>query len=389
MGDPVTHLGRTLHQLDTNVLTLAVACALAVVFIWFGYPLVVAALAAMTSRRAAWRAEVLPRVSVVLATIDGADVVRARVHDLLSSDYPADLLEVVVALDRGAGAAPEEVGDMGPQVRFVRGDEPGGKAASLNAGVRASTGTTLVFTDAAQRFEPLTIRRLVDALADPSLGAVSGALQIGRDGIPRTLAERYWIMERRLREAEARLHSAVGVTGAVYAMRRECWHPLPVGVILDDVYGPMHLVLRGHRVGFEPAATAYDDRRFPPAQEFRRKARTLTGVLQLCAWLPAVLIPWRNPIWLQFLFHKLLRLVTPYLLLVGGVAAAAWLATGGAGLSPMAGSLLLLGVVGVGLLAVAAVPRIRRAVSMAVAMQGAMVRATVNGLRGHWDVWSR
>ncbi len=378
-------------QLETNVLTVAVACALAVVFIWFGYPLVIAALAAMVKRRSGWKwtAAELPHVSVILATIDPAEVVRARVEDLLASDYPADKLEIVVALDRGAGADPKAIGDMGAQVHFVRGDEPGGKAASLNAGVRASTGTTLVFTDAAQRFEPLTIRRLVDALADPSLGAVSGALQIGRDGIPRTLAERYWIMERRLRAAEARLHSAVGVTGAVYAMRRDCWVPLPPGVILDDVYGPMHLVLRGHRVGFEPAATAYDDRRFPPAQEFKRKARTLTGVLQLCVWLPAVLVPWRNPIWLQFLFHKLLRLVTPYLLIVGGVSAAAWLATGGAGISPMAGTLLLVSVIAIGLLAVAAVPRVRRAVSMAVAMQGAVVRATVNGMRGHWDVWSR
>ena len=102
-----------------------------------------------------------------------------------------------------------------------------------------------------------------------------------------------------------------------------------------------------------------------------------------------MLIPWRNPIWLQFLFHKLLRLVTPYLLLVGAVSAAAWLATGGGGISPRAGSLLLVSMVTVVVLAVAAVPRVRRAVTMAVAMQGAVVRATVNGLRGHWDVWSR
>lgn len=382
-------LDRTSQLHFQDVLTLAVACALAVIVIWFGYPLVIAALAAMVSRRPAWAAEVLPTVTVVLATIDRPDVIRARVQDLLASEYPADLLDVVVAIDRSAPGAADALDDLGPQVRFVAGDAPGGKAASLNAGVRAAKGTTLVFTDAAQRFEPLTIRRLVDALADPSLGAVSGALQIGRDGVPRTLAERYWILERRLRAAEARLHSAVGVTGAVYAMRRECWHPLPPGVILDDVYGPMDLVLRGHRVGFEPAAIAWDERRFPPAQEFKRKARTLTGVLQLCAWLPAVLIPWRNPIWLQFLFHKLLRLVTPYLLLVGAVSAAAWLATGGGGISPRAGSLLLVSMVTVVVLAVAAVPRVRRAVTMAVAMQGAVVRATVNGLRGHWDVWSR
>jgi hypothetical protein len=40
-------------------------------------------------------------------------------------------------------------------------------------------------------------------------------------------------------------------------------------------------------------------------------------------------------------------------------------------------------------LVTAVVPRVRRALAMALAMQAAVVRATVNGLRGHWDVWSR
>ena len=56
-----------------------------------------------------------------------------------------------------------------------------------------------------------------------------------------------------------------------------------------------------------------DIRRFAAGQEYRRKVRTLTGVIQVCAWLPKVLDPIANPIWLQFVFHKLLRLLTPYL----------------------------------------------------------------------------
>ena len=90
---------------------------------------------------------------------------------------------------------------------------------------------------------------------------------------------------------EARIHSAIGVTGAIYAMRRELWAALPQGLILDDLYAPMQVVLRGYRVGFCDAAIATDARRFTPKDEYRRKARTLTGVLQLCAWLPSVLSP--------------------------------------------------------------------------------------------------
>jgi len=371
------------------VLTVAVGCAVAILVIWFGYPLGVAALASIIDRRRATHQRHDSMVSVVVATVDDYDVVAARVADVLGADYPPERLEVVVGVDRSAAVMVESLRQIDPRVRAVTGDAPGGKAATLNAAVRAAKGDVLVFSDAAQRFDRAAIRHLVDALADERFGAVSGALQIGRDGRPATLAERYWMLEKWLRAQEARIHSTVGVTGAVYAMRRECWHPLPAGLILDDVYGPMHLVLRGYRIGFEPSAIAYDDRRFPPAQEFRRKARTLTGVLQLCAWLPGVLVPWRNPIWLQFLFHKLLRLATPYLLLVALVAGAAWLATGAGWTSPVEGTIFLAAVLGVVGVAVAAVPRARRAAHMAIAMQGAVMRATLNGLRGDWDVWSR
>jgi hypothetical protein len=188
------------------------------------------------------------------------------------------------------------------------------------------------------------------------------------------------------------VHSTVGVTGAIYAMRPERWKPLPAGLILDDLWVPMRLVTDGGRVGFCEEAIAYDDRRFPPSQEYRRKVRTLTGNFQLIGWLPSVLVPWRNPIWLQFLCHKLLRLLTPYLLTLALVAGA--FAAAGAAL-PREGGLsgatlaLVVGAIGTVALLVATSNRAREAVVMAVAMQAAVVQATINGLRGRWDVWSR
>lgn len=371
------------------MLWVAVGCAAAVVVIWFGYPLVVAGLASLARRRAPSAPKRPATVSVIVATVDDPATVTARVVDILAADYPGHLLEVVVGIDRSASSMAEVIRQIDPRAKAVTGDAPGGKAATLNAAVRAATGEVLVFTDAAQRFDRSAIRILAEALADEEFGAVSGALQIGRDGRPATLSERYWLLEKWLRAREARLHSTVGVTGAVYAMRRVCWHPLPPGLILDDVYGPMHLVLRGYRIGFEPSAIAYDERRFSPAQEFRRKARTLTGVLQLCVWLPAVLVPWRNPIWLQFVFHKLLRLATPYLLLASVVAAAAWLSTSTGWGRSAEGLLVGVALAAGAAVAIAAVPRVRRAASMAIAMQGAVLRATLNGLRGDWDVWGR
>jgi hypothetical protein len=151
----------------------------------------------------------------------------------------------------------------------------------------------------------------------------------------------------------------------------------------------MKLVLGGHRIGFEPNAVAVDSRRTTADQEFSRKVRTLTGNFQLIAWMPAVLLPWRNPVWLQFFCHKLLRLATPYALLAMAVGILGLILSlaGPTGWVLLAGAIVLFGVV-------AAWPagfsrRFRQSLSWGLSLQGAIIVATWNGLRGHWDVWRR
>lgn len=369
-----------------------------IVAVWIVYPLVMAALAALAARPR--RDDGGRAVSVVLATRDDDAAIRARVADLLRADYDAARLDVIVALDatRPAAGVPR-VDDLGRwgRVTVVRGDEPGGKAATLNAGVRASSGEILVFTDTHQRFHPAAIARLAGAFAAPRVGGASGCLDLARttgdagEGAARrtpaegSLVGRYWLYERWLRNNEARVHSTVGVTGAISALRRSLWKPLPAGLILDDVYTPMRIVLDGWRVAFVDEARATETRTPVAEQEYRRKVRTLTGVIQLCAWLPGVLVPIRNPIWLQFLFHKLLRLLTPYWLLVivawGAWVSARWLAAHLALATAGAAVVLLMGAL--------ARNTVQRVVREGLLLQAAVIVGTINGFRGRWDVWQR
>ncbi len=356
--------------------------------IWVGYPLAMAILAALWPAKPGPRDESDRSVSVIVATRDDADAIRARVANLLDCSFPSDRLEVVVALDDArARASSAELGEMDPRVRTCRGDTPGGKAATLNAGVRAAKNDILVFADTAQRFDRDAIAQLVEELRDPTVGAISGSLQLPtRDGA--TLADRYWRYERWLRETETRFYSAFGVTGAIYAIRRAQWSPLPPGLILDDVYVPMRLALRGLRVGITERATATDTRRFTASQERQRKIRTLTGVIQLCAWLPRVLNPFRNPLWIQFVCHKLLRLLTPYIAVLGAIGVigkvAELVVARGVSAIEVVSLLVVLG-------AVLAIRRIRETLKAQLAwgfaLQTSVVIATINGVRGRWDVW--
>jgi cellulose synthase/poly-beta-1,6-N-acetylglucosamine synthase-like glycosyltransferase len=365
---------------------VSLSCILAV---WGLYPALIG-LAATMMRRAgrhdAGPTVALPHVTAIVATRADAVAVRERVGDLLRSEYPAALLDVVVAYDaRTTEPMATWSGDESARVQVVRGDEPGGKAAALNAGVRAARGEVLVFADSGQRFGADAVTLLVQSVMRPGVGATSGRLELATGAKAPPLPLRlYWSLERWLRRREADVHSAVGVTGAIYAMRRALWTPLPAGLILDDLYVPMQLVLRGQRIAFVDDARAYETRATTDGNEYRRKVRTLTGVLQLCAWLPQTLTPLRNPVWLQFVTHKLLRLLTPYWLLVCVV----W-AIVAVGHRIGLGWLLAATAAFVAVLQLRSRPvrALRSAVVSSILVQVATVRATANGARGRWDVW--
>ncbi len=119
------------------------------------------------------------------------------------------------------------------------------------------------------------------------------------------------------------MHSVLGATGAIYALRRDLWRPLPAGTLLDDVLSPMRAVLAGRRIVFAPAARAFDHASPDAATEERRKERTLAGNYQLLWLEPRLLVPGVNPVWLQFASHKIGRLLVPYALVALAVSSAA------------------------------------------------------------------
>jgi cellulose synthase/poly-beta-1,6-N-acetylglucosamine synthase-like glycosyltransferase len=269
----------------------------------------------------------LPRVTAILAVRNAAGVVRERVANLLEQDYPAELLDVIVACNGCTDGTERIAGELAAttsRVTVVTARPSEGKAGALNAGAAAARGEVLVFADARQRFEGDAVRQLVAALADPRTGGVSGRLVIGRaaDSVVEGVG-RYWQLETQLRLAESRTGSIVGVTGAIHAVRRELFRPLPAAVILDDMYVPLTVVRAGYRVGMAPAAVALDHPSSDGAAEYRRRVRTLVGNYELLRHMPWLLSPTRNPVFVRYVSHKLFRVLTPVFcigLVVSGLA---------------------------------------------------------------------
>ena len=287
-----------------------------VAYAYVGYPAVLALWRRLRPRPAA-RGPYQPPVTLILAVHDEAAGIEAKVHNCRSLDYPADRLRLIVALDGCTDDTEARLRrQAGPDLEVVCLPERRGKAAALNAAIEQATGEVLVFVDVRQRIEAGALGELLAPLADPSVGVVSGELVLlrpdgreAREGIGL-----YWRYEKWVRALESDVHSVVGATGALYAVRRELVTPLPEGTLLDDVLIPMRAVLQGRRCLLEPRARVLDRVACCDDAEYRRKVRTLAGNFQLLTLMPELLHPLRNPVWLQFVSHKVARLLVPYAL---------------------------------------------------------------------------
>jgi poly-beta-1,6-N-acetyl-D-glucosamine synthase len=290
-------------------------CLLA--YVYAGYPLCMA-LWARFFPRPVQRSAITPHVAIIVVVHNEESRIRSKIETCLAQDYPADRLHVVIVSDGSSDGTQDIVAAYAQRhVSWLPFAERRGKAACLNDAIATCEEEVLVLTDARQMLNPQAVRSLVENLADPSVGAVSGELVLVREDMTPfgEGVDAYWRYEKFIRQREGLVHSAPGVTGALYALRRVCFQPIPDHTILDDVAIPMQAVRAGYRVVFDTRAHAYDQASKSPAQERLRKIRTLSGNYQLMVMMPWLLLPWVNPIFIQFVSHKLLRLVAPFAML--------------------------------------------------------------------------
>jgi cellulose synthase/poly-beta-1,6-N-acetylglucosamine synthase-like glycosyltransferase len=187
----------------------------------------------------------------------------------------------------------------------------------LNDLLPKASGEIVVLADARQTFEPGAVRALVACFADPRVGAVTGDLVLRRrddGGAVGDAVGLYWRYEKFIRSSESRAESVAGVTGAIYAVRRELFEPIAADTILDDVLIPLRIARRGYRVLLEPRARAHDRAPATAREEFTRKARTMAGKFQMFARERWLLSPFGNRLWLANMSRNGLRLVVPFLL---------------------------------------------------------------------------
>lgn len=287
-----------------------------VLYTYLLYPFIIALLARSRPAQAIIVPDEWPSIGLIIPVYNEAHNLERKLQNLRAIDYPKDKITVTFISDGSTDTTNDFLAAQ-PDVKLIHYAARQGKPTALNRGASQQTAEILVFTDARQTLHKDAIRKLVARLLESRVGAVSGDLvHYDAESFTAQNVGLYWRYEKWIRKNESQYDSVPGVTGALYAIRREDFHPIPEDTLLDDFEIPIQVLKKSKRVLFEGGAEIYDTLQESAEKEQIRKIRTLTGNFQSFARNPWLFSPGSNPIWLQFISHKVFRLGVPYALIL-------------------------------------------------------------------------
>ncbi|MGE5520350.1 MAG: glycosyltransferase family 2 protein [Candidatus Dadabacteria bacterium] len=259
----------------------------------------------------------LPSLTVVVAAYNEADIIRQKLTNTISLEYPPELKQVIVVTDGSTDETPLIVKQF-TGLRLMHNNERRGKINAIHRVMQEVTTDIVVFTDANTFLNQDALLLLASHYQDPNTGAVAGEKRVAVEGAGDAASTEgvYWKYESQLKKWDAELYTVVGAAGELFSMRTALYSPVPADTILDDFQISLQVVQQGFRVAYEPNAIAREEASADVKEELKRKIRIAAGGIQAVIRLWSLLNPLRYPlVSFQYISHRVLRwTLTPLLL---------------------------------------------------------------------------
>ncbi len=261
--------------------------------------------------------EDLPSVSVIIAAYNEEAVIEKKIRNALALNYPKDKIEILIGSDGSTDKTDTICMQYADQIRFHRVEPRQGKSNVLNTLVPLAKNEILLFTDANTVLQEESLKKLTVHFADRSIGGVCGRLILeSRTQGVEAYEKAYWKYESDIKNLESRLYSTVGANGGIYAIRKELFRTIPKDTIIDDFWISLGILKQGKKIYFEKEAIAKETISETIIDEFWRKVRIGSGNLQTLLLVPVIDCPNRAFIHFAYYSHKVIRWMTPLLLII-------------------------------------------------------------------------
>ncbi len=239
----------------------------------------------------------LPRVAVLVPAWNERPVLEFSVDRMLSMDYPADRLRVVVVDDASTDGTPELLSAKGERypgrVVALRREQGGeGKAHTLNHGLRAllddDWAEAILITDADVVFRPDAVARMARHLADPEVGAVTAFIREASEPpnwMSRYIGYEYATAQLAARRAQNVVGAQACLAGGAQLLSRENLDALggriDTTTLAEDTVTTLLTQIRGRRVVFDPHAECLAEEPASVVGLWKQRLRWSRGNLQV------------------------------------------------------------------------------------------------------------
>ncbi len=290
------------------------------------YPVLLALIARVSPEKSARIIEEIPddqwpMVSLVIAAYREESVIVERLNNALQIDYPSDKIEIIIGVDGQEDTTGELVQNFqDSRIRLMQFPERRGKASVLNDCIAVARGEIILFSDANTFWDANAAKLLVRHFENKQVGGVCGRLLLTDAETGKNVDGLYWRYENRLKQWEGKLGALLGANGAIYAIRKELYQPIPPQTIVDDFVIGMRIHQAGYQLLYEKEAIAREETAPTISDELQRRIRIGAGAFQSLTWLWRLLLP-RYPLvsW-AFWSHKVLRWFCPALMVIAFVS---------------------------------------------------------------------
>lgn len=262
----------------------------------------------------------LPEVTLFITAFNEEDVVDEKMQNSLELNYPKDKLHIVWVTDGSNDGTNDRLQTKwaGKATVYFQPQRQG-KTAAMTRGMTLVQSPLVVFTDANTMVNSDAIREIVLAFQNPKVGCVAGEKRIAvqtKDGAAAGGEGIYWKYESTLKALDARLYSAVGAAGELFAVRRELFESMERDTLLDDFILSLRIAMKGNIIAYCTNAYAIESGSADMGEEEKRKVRIAAGGLQSIWRLRALLNPFKYGVLsFQYTSHRVLRWsITPFLL---------------------------------------------------------------------------
>jgi len=295
---------------------------LILVYHYLLFPILLAALSYFKKNIIFTETNFSSKISILIPAHNEEKVIESKLLSIINGDFLLDKLEILIGSDASTDNTLSkclEIAKKYSQIKIFHFEKRLGKPEIINVLSKIAENEILVISDANVLFKPNTLINLIKPFENSRIGLTESITQNLKELEKRSSQQEkvYIRLEQFIKQKESEIFGQImGPSGTCFAIRKSLYKPVPKNFLVDDFFISMNVLMQNYLAVISSDSIVYEDVSAEIEEQFRRKKRIGTGNFQNLFYFKHLLHPRYKSIAFLFWSHKVIRWISPLLLLL-------------------------------------------------------------------------